>query len=67
MGDNKNQPIRFQYSKIWTENEKTSKKVNISRDLILILAEYIKGRNTQNFQIVTDRRRTGTNLIDCFI
>ena len=32
-------------------------------DWILILAEYKNGRNMQNFQIVTDRRRIGTNFI----
>ena len=39
---------------------KISQKVNISRDLILILAEYKNGRLSQ---IVPDRRRIGRSLI----
>ena len=35
----------------------------MSRDLILISAEYKNGENMQNFQIVTDRWRIGTNLV----
>ena len=46
----------------WKESAIISKKVIISRDLVLILAEYKNGRNMQNFQIVPDRRRIETNL-----
>ena len=42
---------------------KFEKKVNISWDWILILAEYKNGRNVQKFQIVTGRRRIGTNFL----
>ena len=42
---------------------KFGKKVNISRDWVSILAEYKNGRNMQNFQIFTDRRRIGTTFI----
>ena len=41
-------------------NLKFGKKVNISRDWILILAEYKNGKKMQNFQIVFDRRRIAT-------
>ena len=39
------------------------KEGNISRDWMTILVEYKKGRNMQNFQIFTERRRIGTNFI----
>ena len=44
-------------------NLKFGKKVNISNDWILILAENKKGRNMQIFQIVTECRRIGTNFV----
>ena len=63
MRENKNQPIRFQQPKIWKESVRIWVKGNIARNLILIVAKYKNGRNMQNFQIVTDRRRIGTNFI----
>ena len=50
-GENKNESIRFQYSKNLKESIKISKKVIISIDLLLTLAERKNGRSTQNFQI----------------
>ena len=52
MGENKHQSIIFQYSKIWNESAKISKKLNIYMDLKLLLAERKNGRNMQMFQIV---------------
>ena len=43
-------------------NLKFGKKVNIPGTGILILAEYKNDRNMQNFQIVIDRRKIGTNF-----
>ena len=53
----------YQNSKTWKEIVIILTEVSISRDLIIILAVYENGRNMQNFQIVTDRRRIGTNFI----
>ena len=44
-------------------NLKFGKRVNISGDWILMLAEYKNGRNMQLFQIVTDCRRIGKKFI----
>ena len=44
-------------------NLKFGKKVNMSRDCILILAEHKNDRKVQHFQIVTNRRQIGTNFI----
>ena len=52
-GENKNESIRFQYSKNLKESVKISQKVIISIDLLLTLAKHKNGRSTQNFQIVT--------------
>ena len=45
------------------KNCENLKESNVSKDLILILAEYKNGRNMQNLEIVTDRSRVGTNFI----
>ena len=59
MGQNKNQPITFQYFKNWKQSLKISKKVNISR-ISIIVAEHKNGRICK---IVNDRRRIGLNFI----
>ena len=48
---NKNEPIRFQYSKNWKESMKISKKVSVFSVLFLILAKYKNGRKRKIFKL----------------
>ena len=47
----------------WEESVKLSNKLNISKDILLILTEYKNGRKRESLPTVPSRRQFGTVLI----